>query len=101
MWGNQLKAAKHLNKMKVQRLFRKEVHHVVEMGDSLKKDDDIVLKTHIDKSVIFEMKWFQQQLIFPERTMLIIFQKKNFLRMLRWSAIPLNLKRCQSTSQNS
>ena len=40
--------------MKVQRLFRKEVHLNVEMGGSFyKNDEDIVLKTCIEKDVIF------------------------------------------------
>ena len=87
MPGNLLKAAKHLNrKMKVQRLFRKEVHYKRNgngaplIGNA--KGEDIVLKTHINKSVKYiEMKSLVQLLTSPVRTMLTISQTRHILKM--------------------
>ena len=77
MSGNLLKAAKYLNEIKVQRLFRKEVHYKRNgngaplIGNA--KGEDIVLKTHINKSVIYiEMKSLVQLLTSHVKTTQII-----------------------------
>ena len=86
MSGNLLKAAKYLKEIKVQRLFRKEVHYqcngngVPLIGNA--KGEDIVLKTHINKSVIYvEMKSLVQPLTSPVKTMQTISQIRNILKM--------------------
>lgn len=63
MRGNQLKAAKYLEKDKGSTTIPKgSTPEKAEMGGSSKEDGDIVLKTRITEGVIFEMKSFQQPL---------------------------------------